>query len=435
MVKPGLNLSEFGSHWLLFNKISDRSIYQNVKRVVGGNSLFITLNHPFQIVETGFRWLPSLENSSWNTEEYHQSLRSLVSVTSSVRQKSLSLSGGMDSRVLLSLMYSDKKEKLHTHTFGEETEPDCLIAKQLSERLGFQNDHHNFQLQSTTDALAHIRGYTNLTQVNNRASAFLQFENYKALDGARYFLIDGGFGEIWRREFFVKLYLSGKSTIRSRNFNKLLPAIRLHRADIFTQDAISQMERGVESELHYLFDYLPDLSLVSFGDWLDIFAIKTRLLNYYANEQSVLDTILPGIMPFASVSLLNNLFSIPIAVRKNGRLFRSIIRTNKPELADFRLAKNSLTVPFSAGTLHTRLLKQTSKLFNKPTEKSQAATLLNLLKPFILDTLASGSFKEYPYYNTSAIKKMVEKFYQTGSEYADELDWWLAFEVFRQEYL
>jgi len=434
-VKPGLNLSEFGSHWLLFNKISDKSIFSNVKRLVGGNSITITIEKSSHITETGFQWIPSLTKTSWSNNEYYQTLDSLVSVTSSDKKKSLSLSGGMDSRVLLALMLKDPRQQIHTHTFGESDASDYRIARKLADTFHFHIDHHFSGLTSIDQALSHIRAYTNLTQVNNPASAFLQFQNYYLLDSTNYFIIDGGFGEIWRREFFVKLFLTGESAIQKRSLKDILPALRLHRADIFNGDAVKEMECGIASELNNLFDYLPSLSDVTFEDWLDIFAIKTRLLNYYANEQSVLDSIIQNVMPFASLKLLNNLCSIPVSKRKNGKLFREIIRMSKPELAEFRLAKNDLTVSFSASTLQLRILKKLSRFLKKSGGKRDAPKLLTLLKPYILDTLESADFKQYPYYNTDAIRDMADRFYETGTDYADELDWWLAFEVFRQEYL
>ncbi len=147
-------------------------------------------------------------------------------------------------------------------------------------------------------------------------------QNYSFLNDKSVVLIDGGFGEIWRREFFYKLFLQGKSALLERNITKIIPYLMLKRADIFTIEVFEQMMKGIEIQLNELFAKLPKIEIDSIGNWLDLFAIKTRLINYYSHEQSRLDNYLISVMPFIQPSLMKNLLNMPIHLRQNGKLFR-----------------------------------------------------------------------------------------------------------------
>ena len=64
-------------------------------------------------------------------------LKKLLSINE--RKISLSLSGGLDSRLLLSCLANKNSELWETHTFGDPNHPDSKIASQLLSSLNLKN--------------------------------------------------------------------------------------------------------------------------------------------------------------------------------------------------------------------------------------------------------------------------------------------------------
>ena len=429
-----LDFSQFGSRWMLFNQISDKSIFKNVVRVIAGKTATVSLGDK-NISINNYNWLPSNSEKKYELKEYYLNLTSLINLNiPETHHVSLSLSGGMDSRVILSCLLKNNLS-FDTHTFGDPNHPDSLIAKKIANSLNLKHEQINLGLPGKDKIIQDISGYSSQTLVNNAASAILQLQNYRVLNGRNIVLVDGGFGEIWRREFFYKLFLRGKKALFEKDIDKIIPHLMLHRADIFNNDSMLLMKNGIENQLEELFEKLPKIKKNNSGNWLDIFAIKTRIANYYSHEQSRLDNNLVSIMPFLQPTLLSELNNMPISLRQNGKLFRKIIKLNSPVLKNFALVKGEFTHPFFMGSLQSRLLNliQRKLGFNRYQGNTSLA-LLNSLKEFIYDTINSKTVIETPFYNIIKIRKIVDEFYAGNEKYSNELDWFLSFELFRQKY-
>lgn len=293
LVNIEIDFSEFGSRWLLFNQISDKSIFRGIHRVVAGKSAIISLNQNLSIEYSDYNWLPSNRTKQFGIEEFSSKLNSLVRINlPKEKHLSLSLSGGMDSRVILSFLLQNNDLAFDTHTFGNPTHPDSIVAQEITDKLTIQHEQFNAAIPTADICIDEISRYTSATLVNNAASSFLQLQNYSFLNDKSVVLIDGGFGEIWRREFFYKLFLQGKNALLERNTTKIIPYLMLKRADIFTTEVFEQMMKGIAIQLDELYAKLPKIEIDSIVNWLDLFAIKTRLINYYSHEQSRLDNYL-----------------------------------------------------------------------------------------------------------------------------------------------
>lgn len=431
-----IDFSEFGSRWLLFNQISDKSIFKGIHRIVAGKRARISLNQNLSVEYKDNNWLPSNIEKQFEIEEFSSKLSSLINLKLPKENRlSLSFSGGMDSRVILSYLLKNENISYDTHTFGNSEHPDSKIASEIAANLGLQHEQFNIGLPSIEKCIKNISEYTSQTLVNNAASAFLQLQNYSFLKGRRVVLIDGGFGEIWRREFFYKLFLRGKDALLEKNAKKIIPFLMLQRADVFSSDTMEEMMKGIEIQVNELFAKLPEIEKKFLGNWLDIFAIKTRLTNYYSHEQSRLDNYLTSVMPFIQLSILQDLFNMPINLRQNGKLFRKIIKINAPILEKFSLAKGQSTHPYFLNSLQSRLwIIARKKLKLNVYQENNTRILLQNLKEFVYDTVNSKEVKETSYYVHAKIKNIVELYYNGDTTYSNALDWWLSFELFRQKF-
>jgi len=429
-----INFFEFGSRWLLYNQISDKSIFKNVKRLVAGQNAVIALNENFTINYQDYNWLPEIRNTKFGINEFSSKLSSLINLNLPAEHNlSLSLSGGMDSRVILSFLLNKSDSIFDAHTFGNTEFFDTVIADRIAEKFSFKHEHFNAGLPAADKVIQQISDYTTQTLVNNSASAFLQLQNYFYLKDRKGIVIDGGFGEIWRSEFFYKLYLRGKKALQAHDIQNIIPYLKVQRADIFNDDIIEEMNTGVQLQLEELFKILPNINKIGIRNWLDIFAIKTRLTNYYSPEQTWLDRSITSMMPFIQPSILNEILNMPVNLRQNSKLFRNLIKLNAPSLKKFGLAKGKFIHPFFLNSLQSRVWSFIQTKFERERYiVDSTEELLSSLKEFVFDTINSQKVKECSIYDYKKINYIIESYYKGNLYYKSELDWWLSFELLRQ---
>jgi len=434
ITKAKLNFKEFGSRWLLFNQISSKSIFENIERITTGTKVIINrLNE--EVTASKFNWQPTFTKIDYSLLDFSKTLQELISFPLINQQKfSLSLSGGMDSRVILSYLLNSKYKDWYTHTFGDEKHPDSLVAKKITSNLGVTHEEINMSFPEDGSIIKEIGDYVSGTLVNNAASGFLQLRNYNGLVGRNEIIIDGGFGEIWRREFFNRLLVTGRKALLNNNAKEIIPYLSIHRANIFNEDVKLEMQRGCEEQINNIFSELPNINEIGIENWVDLFAIKTRLVNYYSHEQTRLDSLVMCYMPFAQQFLLNNILNITMEQRKNGKMFRKLIRNNYGSLLKFPLAKGQLSHPFWLNTIQSRIWNIAyRKLKLKKYRDNSSEKLINSLKIFINDRINSRSTKEAGVYNYHKLKNLAQSLHAGNATVINthELDWWLAFELFR----
>lgn len=207
----------------------------------------------------------------------------------------------------------------------------------------------------------------------------------------------------------------------------------IHRADIFNEGIKEKMYAGCKEQLANIFNELPAIEELGIENWIDLFAIKTRLPNYYGHEQSRTDSFVSSFMPFAQLSLLQLLVSIPVSSRKNSGLFRKIIRDNNNGLSKYKLVKGNFSHPYFLNTFQTRLWNFASnKLSGRNGYQNQSQLFLAHIKEFVDDVVHSKSVRECSFYNYKNIAKIYDEYNSGSAKAAAELDWFLSFEIFRK---
>ncbi|MEN8192041.1 MAG: hypothetical protein ABFS12_04450 [Bacteroidota bacterium] len=413
---------------MLFNQISNNSVFFGVERIVAGKKASISLNE-YKIKYYNANWLPDEQSQNIDVEKYSENLKSLIFISD---KQTLGLSGGMDSRVLLSYLL-EGNSSWDTFTFGDSKHPDSFIAQSLVNDYNITHTKYHASLPQADILINKIQDYSLQSVVNNGASAIFQSLNYSSMRNQHSVLIDGCLGEIWRREFFYRLYFNGKKSILNGEARDIIPNISLPHADIFTEDINNLMTSRFESQLHYWFENLPAVETIGVENWIDLFALKTRMPNYFLHEQTVIDDVVTSLMPFSQLSLLKSLFNVPISLRKNGKLLRSIIKTNFPSLEKYPLVKGTSINPYNLSSFQSRALSKFRKKFKRDSYKDNSKeNLFNILKPYILDISSSESFYNSEMYDHKKVKNIIESYYGGNKTYGYALDWWLSFELFRQ---
>ena len=88
---------------------------------------------------------------------------------------------------------------------------------------------------------------------------------------------------------------------------------------------------------------------IGIDNWIDLFALRTRLPNASAPEQARSDSEFINYMPFIQPAFLKRVFETPVPERKNSKIFHEIIDDNSPMLKHFPLVKDGVIYPFRLG--------------------------------------------------------------------------------------
>lgn len=424
-IKPEIDLKEFGTRWLLQNQISRKSIIKNVIRLVGANA---TIKHNSLSVEQNF-WRPNFGISS-NREEFDLTLKKLLSIQD--KRISLSLSGGLDSRLLLSYLSIKNSDLWDTHTFGDPIHPDSKTASELLKSLDRENEVIDSVLPSGDELIDLVKRYSVQSIVTNPISSILNLRFYNRLSDENRVTIDGGFGEIWRRTFANRLLLLGRNALMSKDASAVAKFLRFNRADIFSDEALYEMEKGIVDQLDILFEEMPDASQIGPAKWIDLFSIRSRLINYYAPEQARVDNYVVSFMPLVQYEILGLLFGLSDSEKNNGKLFKQLIRKNSIQLTKLPLVKGIIVHPFGSSALASRLHSRIKTKLGLSYRNEQSVKLLNSLKEFIRDTIQSDEVRNFEYYDREKLERIFNRFSSESNNYNSEMDWFLSFELFRQ---
>ena len=421
-----LDLFALGSHWLTFNQLSSASLLKGIQRLGPGGKATLT---PTSTTLTEHPWSP--RSTTPDPDAFARTLTAFLHpALPEGRTLSLGLSGGLDSRLLLALRASDR-EGFATHVFGDPEHPDAQLSRSLAAHLGLAQRSYQPPLPDPDTCLSLLRTHVAQTQAISPASSALGLWHYPRLydDGA--WLIDGGFGEVARRQFMNRLWHRGRAALRSGKPEAILPYLHVNRAEVFMQDALIDMQHGADAEIEKLLDSLPPRETLGEAGLLDLIGVRTRLPNFFGYEQNRLDGLIPGYMPFAQPSVLEAVFRTPLPLRQNGRFFRDLIRTRQPGLARFPLVKGTQTYPFRLGPVGAMVWTKAKARLRPSYRNIMRLAFLEALRPYALEAAATAH-RHFGEYDPAKLTALVEGYYQGKHNRAAEVDWWLAFETWRQ---
>lgn len=425
-----IDFAAFGSHWLAFNQLDTRSLLQGIRRLGPGGRLSVTAGRERHLAEQD--WSPPACPDAPEAAIHDRLRACLQPDLPDGARLSLGLSGGLDSRLLLALLADSDHADVQVHTFGAPDHPDVRIAKQLAVAAGLPHVHLHDPVPDADACWALLQAHVAQTQAVSPASAVLGLRYPRQLYDAGCWMVDGGFGEILRRQFFNRLLRRGRRALRRGEAANLVPYLRFHRADVFTDTITREMTDGLTAAMRQRWAPLADKARQDPDTAADLLGVRVRLPNFFGFEQNRLDGLIPSYMPFAQPSLLPAGFGLPVSQRRNGRFVRQTIRRADAALSKIPLVKGGTTYPFALPTVPAHLwTKLQTRLGRSYTDATRTA-FLSTLRPLALHLLHSAAVRQYEPYDQNKLTTLVEGYYDGAAERAAEVDWWLAFEAWRQ---
>lgn len=430
--KKSLNWNSFGGSWLLNNPFSGESFITGIQRINQGGYA--------EISENGIK----ISNKPWDFELNKPSstarIENYLKALCTIPEKkfgsvSLGLSGGMDSRLLYSLLLTEKETKWDSYTFTEKGHPDTKVSEILckeSESDHFKIPSLNYSVEGLINSLSE---FSTRTLLSAPITNLIGMNGYKYLGENGKYTIDGAFGEIGRRRFLRSIQLKQPKLIGDKNAAELLPYFYAPKADIFIPEIHNRMYTGALCDLKHSLDLMPDIKKVGMANWLDLFTIRTRVPFNAGATQEYSDEFVFHYMPFIQPSFLNMIFNLNENERKNAHFFRTIIKKNTPYLTKIDLVKGSERYPFWMKDL-TALgwIKIKNKFSKKSTDLNPEVELLLKMKEFISDSFSSDFLSSHANYDTAKVSTLLDLFYNKKNYHlSSQIGWMICFESFRKQ--
>lgn len=428
-----INFEAFGSSWLSYNNLSYDTIIKDIKSIGPGGKISLQEE---KLKATREEWLPSFK--SYDFLELENKLKSSLKVEPfEDKIITFGLSGGFDSRMLLSILFPTKpvnyKKPVWTVTIGEEKNPDVEIANRITENLHIPHNNLKEKAIYNEGYLSNLKSYISQSNVIEPASSYQGLRYFSCEYFKNKIFIDGAFGEIGRRKFYVRLLKFGRKGLKEKNPEIIYKYIEKQKSPIFKDRYTKEMKRGVLEQIEKLLERLPSVKDIGYVNLTDLLAIKTRPPNYSGVEQTRLDNILVSYIPFLQKEIIEQIFSLSPYWRENGRYFRRIVKKFRPELSKYPIVKGNNKVPFflpsSMASAYGKLRKN---LF--PSQKNdKRIEFYYQIKQHILKIINSNDFKNFSPYHHKRIKNTIRDFYSGSYNNVNALDWWYTFEIWRRE--
>ncbi len=413
-----IDFKTFGAHWLLPKQLTTESQVQNVVRLgPGGHAV---MEHGRLRVQEQ-PWESEIRPDDPDGHAFAAALSGALRWKGPVAW-SLGLSGGMDSRLLLAL-----RAPAAVHVWGPSDHPDVDISRRIAHSQTLP--HHIFPtpVPKTDECLSLLRKRIARTQVIAPASSVVSLNHYSRLHDMGLGVIDGGFGGVARRQLMNRL-------LARRAFRGPLPLIMQHlsvnRADVFATEVGEIMRTGALEQIEEQWNALPDDTEPA--NAIDLLCVRMQLPNLFGLEQNYLDEQAACYMPFAQPSVLKALFRTPLAQRRNGKLFRRLIKRHCASLARHPLVKGTITYPYGLGIYGAYAVSTLKKRLGRAYNDPRPHQFLNAMKPYVLDITGSADVQNYAPYAHASVRALAEAYYNGDLSQASALNWWLTFEIWRQ---
>jgi hypothetical protein len=424
-----IDFAALGSRWLLFNQVTNESCIVGIERLGPGGHATFRAGSLMSSSMTS--WLPSFETST--TARALDILTDLVQCALQYQQSpSLGLSGGLDSRLLLALLASSPDPIFFTHTFGPPQDPDVQIARRIATALGLPHRHFNDPLPEVETCVSEIQSFVAQTLLIEPCSSFLKLRYYPNLREDSKLMIDGGFGEIARRQYLNRVVRLGRTALRMLDISRLLRLMRSPRADIFCPDVTAVLENGARHGLETALTAMPAVETVGVENFADLLAVQTRVPNYGAPEQARIDAEVLNFMPLVQPSFLHAVFGIPPGLRSSAGFYYRAIRKLEPTLAHFPLTKSGHTYRFGmSSTMAWLTIKMKGQIAHGYADPKPHQLLVHM-REYVLDLAHSKHVTTDTTTDARTVIDAVTKYYRGDHRFRSTVDWWLTFELWKK---
>jgi asparagine synthase (glutamine-hydrolysing) len=353
----------------------------------------------------------------------------------------LSLSGGLDSRAILSAI-DGRRAQISTYTLGVRGCADEVIAEKLARIAGTEHQFLELDTRYLTDGLASLRRIVSLTDGMYLTHGLTEGLALQFLEKAGIsVLLRGHGGELAKASLAWPLH-TDEHIYHMRSEDEFVS---------YMLERINYISRGVsfrelfQDEWFEQIEGQAQLSLES--SIADVRLSPPDLCSYlYLTEQHRRFTI-PSLelfrnfaevrMPFVDEDFLRVLFRCPAQCRDGTDIHRAIIKANNPSL--LRVRNSNTGAPGDAGPIAEKILDKVNSLFRRVNlygyrhyhsfQRWMKEMLLDSIQQVILhpESLARGIYRK------TTLQRLIEETKRGVGDYAYLLQILLILELWQRE--
>lgn len=426
-----LDFKEFGSHWLGHNQLSETFFIKGVTRLSGRQWLELRVDI-HSAVQPRFHDVGVDSEKSFDVERrgnvkevdpFAELTGLLESYEGPIR---LALSGGVDSRLLLSLAHGSRARDFGVIVYETTEGRDTEIAQRLADNLMIPSETIPAQPLRSLISSGLLDRFARESFCISPLSAAVHMTNYQRIfdSDPNTILMDGAFGEVGRTQFYRKVeWLRRIRTIRQPRIDDYVKALSFHRADVFTEDVQRAMQEGFRTNVEDFVRGLESSDQARPEDWA---GVRFRRRNFFGYAQAWIDNFGFNFMPFGQNCFVSRILDIPVAHRRGSAYFKGVIRKNAPAAAQIPLSKGSSMVPFA---LPATFVPIYTRLRHKERQQDAPWTAH---RDYVVDIVQSTTTRSFGAYDMNKVDNLADRLFSGRTELHGEVDWFLSFELWRR---
>ncbi len=417
-----INPEEFSSLWLTNFQLSNNSIINEIKRLGPSGTIFYDWK---ELIISNNKFIKSVVPNP--VERFPELLSKYCSNNLTSNENiSLALSGGIDSRLVLSILLKNE-QKFNCYTLVNEENNDLKISEEICRKFDIKHELLPRENLSIAESEDQILSYYKNIPPTIPLTQLLDFGFYGINHLRDNILLDGGFGGFYRRQYLNKLYLNGYKKFDIDSADEIRDLLFAPKPPIFNNLFQSQLEKSLYNiVVEMISGFESPNNKSDLAEILDLISIEFMLSNIYGSGQTILDQKLVSIMPLAQKDVIDFGMNILLGVKKNSKLFKNLIRNNERKLAQINLVNNNLENPYFLNYKLAIIKLLFHRKFVKKNKYGRYSVFMNS-KEYIYDILSSNSVKNNEYLAYDANMKMVSQFFNGDLSKGEYVDWLLTF--------
>ena len=412
----------------LNNQLDESSIFDKIDRMGAGT--FIEINRNFNsmtVKKSKIEW--SFEKLE--PEQFHNLISSSSNLEFENKNLAIALSGGIDSRYILSNFIKNKKNPTLI-SYGMPEHPDNIISKKIADKIGLKHiqfSNSNNYVEISEDM---ILQFSLDNQLQNSLSEIISKSFYSMIETENFYIVDGGIGEFGRRGYFTLAGLIGFRSFKSRDVNEILNSYFIKKSiSFFNEELQKQIVSNTKHKLKIMIDTMPDMENIDFQNWIDLFGIRIKYPNFMHYEQQNSDKSIINFSPFNFLKSLQTAMKIPVTMRSDAKLYKEFIIKSTPELKQFQLVKHNRYYPFSMNQTLGKLYIKAGELFRKPYQDNSKINFYQKKKQFFADIINTILVSEAKTFNTKFVNQLLNEYQNNNFQNEKDLDSLITYCVYR----
>ena len=405
--------------WLVFNgrSFNNETFLKNIKALEAGSLILNKSNQITLIKNKVFTFSKSNLSLSSCISLIKKALGKAINIRIKQAKKNISfgLSGGLDSRLLISIIEKNNLKKIKTHTIGSNYSFEKKISKKVSRIIGTKHKSINVPMKDYYNEAHNAVKDGGFNTVFKLGIVKKYYKNIKKNDNSNN-LILGGAGDVLTASSF-----SDKNLLRLKSKKEYVEWYK-QKHQLFKYQEIQKLFKhkiSSEREIYYNFNkFLKkfDFRDKNFVDINDAFTFETRIKRWHNYTLSIYSRISNFLIPTYDCHFLKVCSQIPYKFRLKDLIRKKIISETNKNLSKIQIATKSFQTTSPGASMATNLLKKqmSKKLLNQKSyydvnlgydmrTKNNINKLYKKLKNKIIKS------KYFNYINFSYIEKIISE--------------------------